>query len=143
MMTLTRYSWAESNARCDVLKTGTIFDLETIENFYNSVGEKASPENDTMFFVQYENDEIYGMVKLKMEGENCKMFDLVKVYPNIEYEEFLLKSAINFALTFEAEYIVTTKKYKEFLIPMHFYEENETMKGSLKEIDFPRKCQHK
>ncbi|MFI3167753.1 MAG: hypothetical protein R3Y32_06490 [Bacillota bacterium] len=124
-----------------MLKTGCVFDLEKIENFYQSCGEDAGISNTSMFFQMSEDDVFYGMIKMDMNGEDCILQDAVVKTSNLQYEEFLLKSCINFALTFNAKRIVTSVKYQQFLIPMHFFADGENLAGSTAEIDFPHTCQ--
>lgn len=123
-----------------MLKTGCVFALEEIEEFYKSCGENAMLANDAMFFYLAEDGEYFGMIRMCMQGDTCFLQDIVCKAPNILYEEFLLKSCVNFALTFAAKKIATTKKYAQFLIAMHFEKQGENLVGDVEKIDFPHPC---
>lgn len=123
-----------------MLKTGCVFDLNAIEKFYSDCGKNAGISNSSMFFQMSEDDSFYGMIRMDIQGDTCFLQDAVVKTENIQYEEFLLKSCVNFALTFSAKKIKTSKKYQEFLIPMHFKEQGDWLVGDVGEIDFPHKC---
>ncbi len=125
-----------------MLKTGCIFDLDQIEKFYQDCGENAGITNDSMFFQMSEDGEFFGMIRMHRQGEACFLDDIVAKSANIQYEEFLLKSCVNFALTFSATEIKTSKKYQQFLIPMFFSEVGDLLVGKTDEIDFPHACNH-
>ncbi len=123
-----------------MLKTGCVFDLEKIAEFYSECGADAGISNSSMFFQMSEDGKFYGMIRMDIQGDTCVLQDAVLRSENENYEEFLLKSCVNFALTFSADKLKTTKKYQRFLIPMHFYEEGEFLVGKVAEIDFPHAC---
>ncbi len=123
-----------------MLKTGCIFALDKIEEFYKSCGKDAGVSNSSMFFQMSEDEEFFGMIRMDIAGVDCFMQDAVVRCENLQYEEFLLKSCVNFALTFNAKNIITSKKYQQFLLPMHFCENGENLVGKVEEIDFPHAC---
>ncbi len=123
-----------------MLKTGCVFDIDAIENFYKSCGKSSGISNSSMFFQMSEDNEFYGMIRMDIDGDTCVLCDAVVKTENIQYEEFLLKSCVNFALTFSATKMKTSMKYKQFLIPMHFAEIGGELVGNMSEIDFPHTC---
>lgn len=114
--------------------------MDAINQFYKSCGSDAEISNSSMFFQMSEDNEFYGMIRMDIAGDTCVLQDAVVKEQNLQYEEFLLKSCVNFALTFSAKKLKTTKKYEQFLIPMHFWEEDDCLIGNVSEIDFPHTC---
>lgn len=124
-----------------MLKTGCIFNREEISEFFNKVNVKIGFDNHTMFFALYENEEIVGMLKMYPDNARCRIEKAV-ISPKVteEMEEFLLKSGINFALTFNTKQIICTKEYEQYLEPMKFVVANGEMIGDTERIVFPSKC---
>lgn len=126
-----------------MLKCGCVFDRSEIANFYSLVGEKIQFDNISMFFALYENDEMKGLVKMFPENGRCRVQNAIKTKElTRDMEEFLIKSAINFALTFDTKEIIMDRYYEAFLLPMNFRLEEDELVGELAKIDFPHKCCH-
>ncbi len=124
-----------------MLKTGCVFDRTEIGNFYSSIGKAIEFDNLTMFFALYQDESLVGVMKMYQDGDRCKIDKIDKAsLVTDEMEEFLLKSGINYALTFNAKQLACDKCYSHYLIPMTFVEEGDVMVGDVDKIDFPSKC---
>ena len=124
-----------------MLKTACVFDRTIIGDFYKNVEVENEFNNVTMYFAMYEDDAIIGMVKMYPQNSKCR---IEKVVGNSilteEKTEFLLKSAINYALTFQTSHLVCDIIYKKYLVPMHFVEVSGELIGDINKVDFPSKC---
>lgn len=123
-----------------MIKTGCIFDVDKIESFYETCKKQVMLENNPMTFFLAENDEYFGMMQLFQRGEDCEIGELCTREENEEYEEFLLKSGINLALTFAGKRMFAPTKYAKWLVPMGFCELDGEMVASFSDVDFPSKC---
>ncbi|MEG1520410.1 MAG: hypothetical protein RR458_05415 [Clostridia bacterium] len=124
-----------------MLKTGCIFNREEISAFFKKANAKIGFDNYTMFFALYDNDEIIGMLKMYPDNTRCRIEKAVKLDKlTDEMEEFLLKSAINYALTFNTKQLICDSFYEKILEPMNFVMANGDMIGDTERIDFPSKC---
>ncbi len=127
-----------------MIKTGCIFDREVLQKFYSEINTQIVFDNMTMFFSLSENEKLIGIVRMFPKDNRCMILDADKSDALGEMEEeFLFKSAINFALTFNTEEILMTKTYEKYLLPMGFtqFDENHLI-GKTKTIDFPSNCKH-
>lgn len=124
-----------------MLKTCCIFDRKQLNEFFENIGIEEKYDDYSMYYGLYEEESLIAITKMYPENKRVRI-DKIKAVNSINdlYEEFLLKSAINFALTFNAEEMIITNYYKNYLIPMHFVECDSEMIGKMNEIDFPHCC---
>ena len=124
-----------------MLKGACVFDRAILQDFFKKAGVVEEYNDFTMYYGLFEKGDLIGIVKMYPKDDGCMIEDVIwkGQFPFL-YEEFLVKSAINFALTFNTQKLIMTKKCKEFLIPMNFVEKEEFMVGKTDEVDFPHNC---
>lgn len=124
-----------------MLKCGCIFDHGALDEFYASCGIKEEYNDYTMYFCMYEDGELLGVIRMYPENGRCRIEDVVSKEPlSYMYEEFIVKSCINFALTFNVKELVISAKDESFLKPMGFERAGDEMIGNVEIIDFPHPC---
>ncbi len=124
-----------------MLKCGCIFDHEKLNDFFDKCGIKENYNDYTMYFCLYEDDELLAIIRTYPENGRCRIEDPISPKElSYMYEEFAVKSCINFALTFNVKELIMSRKNEKFLLPMHFEVSGEELIGNVEIIDFPHAC---
>ena len=121
-----------------MLKTACVFDSAIIKGFYHSVNVQNEFNETTIYFALYKDESIIGIVTLNQNNTKCFIGEVVgNSEITKDSTEFLLKSAINYALTFQNLHLICNIVYKEFLVPMNFFEVSGEMIGDVERVDCP------
>lgn len=124
-----------------MLKCACVFDRKLLDAFFRQRKEEEKYDDISMYYGLFEDKSLIALTKMYPENKRVRV-EKIKFLSeeNNLYEEFLIKSAINFALTFKAKEMIITNYYKNYLLPMHFTEKGNEMIGEMNQIDFPHCC---
>lgn len=124
-----------------MLRCGCVFDRKTLDEFFSRCGIKEKYNDYTMYFCMYDGESLVALIRTYPENGRCRVEDVVSPKKiSFQYEEFIVKSCINFALTFNVKELVISAKNEAFLKPMGFERAGEDMIGQVDKIDFPHAC---